>query len=98
MVKPIMVVDEVVALKLISGEEMVVRVTGIGEGVVAVKDSRTLMPSQNGQGVDMIPTYFLGGELQEGQVYLDKIIAISKLNLENENKYLSAVSGLQLPK
>ena len=93
MIKPILEKDSAISIKLITGEELIVRVIDFDDDRIEVSDARTVAINQQ-NGVGLMHTFILGGDLQRGHIMRNNITAFGVLGAEAEKKYLAEVSGL----
>jgi hypothetical protein len=87
--------EEVVVLKMISGEEMIARVVSENENTIVVKDALSIAPGP--QGVGLIPSLFTVEEAAEVAVTKNCIAMRAAPKSEVKSKYLETVTGLTIP-
>ena len=94
-------VNDVKVLKLITGEEVLARVSddlSNGDGLIILNKPMTLqaVPGQGGQvGFALIPL-FMSGKNENITISIDHVIAQDEPNAKSEKNYLAAVTGLTL--
>ena len=93
--------NDVKVLKLITGEEVMARVSddlSNGDGLIILNKPMTLqaVPGQGGQvGFALIPL-FMSGKNENITISIDHVIAQDEPNTKSEKNYLAAVTGLTL--
>ena len=93
--------NDVKVLKLITGEEVMARVSddlSNGDGLIILNKPMTLqaVPGQGGQvGFALIPL-FISGKNENITISIDHVIAQDEPNTKSEKNYLAAVTGLTL--
>ena len=93
--------NEVKVLKLITGEEVLARVSNDlsnGDGLVILNKPMVLqaVPSQAGQvGFALVP-WFMAGKNENITISIDHVIAQDEPKDKSEKNYLAAVTGLTL--
>ena len=93
--------NDVKVLKLITGEEVLARVSNDlsnGDGLITLNKPMTLqaVPGQGGQvGFALVPL-FMSGKNENITISIDHVIAQDEPNAKSEKNYLSAVTGLTL--
>ena len=93
--------NDVKVLKLITGEEVIARVSddlSNGDGLIILNKPMTLqaVPGQGGQvGFALIPL-FMSGKNENITISIDHVIAQDEPNTKSEKNYLAAVTGLTL--
>ena len=93
--------NNVKVLKLITGEEVITRISddlSNGDGLIILNKPMTLqaVPGQGGQvGFALIPL-FMSGKNENITISIDHVIAQDEPNTKSEKNYLAAVTGLTL--
>ena len=93
--------NDVKVLKLITGEEVLARISddlSNGDGLIILNKPMTLqaVPGQGGQvGFALIPL-FMSGKNENITISIDHVIAQDEPNAKSEKNYLAAVTGLTL--
>ena len=93
--------NDVKVLKLITGEEVLARISddlSNGDGLIILNKPMTLqaVPGQGGQvGFALIPL-FMSGKNENITISIDHVIAQDEPNTKSEKNYLAAVTGLSL--
>ena len=93
--------NDVKVLKLITGEEVLARVSNDlsnGDGLITLNKPMVLkaVPGQSGQmGFALVP-WFMAGKNEEISVSIDHVIAQDDPKSQPEKNYLAAVTGLTL--
>ena len=93
--------NDVKILKLITGEEVLARISddlSNGDGLIILNKPMTLqaVPGQGGQvGFALIPL-FMSGKNENITISIDHVIAQDEPNAKSEKNYLAAVTGLSL--
>ena len=93
--------NDVKVLKLITGEEVMARVSNDlsnGDGLIILNKPMILqaVPGQGGQvGFALIPL-FMSGKNENITISIDHVIAQDEPNAKSEKNYLAAVTGLTL--
>ena len=93
--------NDVKILKLITGEEVLARISddlSNGDGLIILNKPMTLqaVPGQGGQvGFALIPL-FMSGKNENITISIDHVIAQDEPNAKSEKNYLAAVTGLTL--
>ena len=93
--------NDVKILKLITGEEVLARISddlSNGDGLIILNKPMTLqaLPGQGGQmGFALVPL-FMSGKNENITISIDHIIAQDEPKDKTEKNYLSAVTGLTL--
>ena len=93
--------NDVKVLKLITGEEVLARVSNDlsnGGGLIILNKPMILqaVPGQGGQvGFALIPL-FMSGKNENITISIDHVIAQDEPNAKSEKNYLAAVTGLTL--
>ena len=93
--------NDVKVLKLITGEEVIARVSNDlsnGDGLIILNKPMVLkaVPGQSGQmGFALVP-WFMAGKNEEISVSIDHVIAQEGPNEKSEKSYLTSVTGLTL--
>lgn len=93
MKKPFPTIDSCVIVKLVTGEEMIVRVVDITEDEIVAKDCRTVGHGKEGN-IGLMNSFMLGGDLQRGTIYRKNVTAIGEMGAEMEKKYLGELAGI----
>ena len=93
--------NDVKVLKLITGEEVLARISddlSNGDGLIILNKPMTLqpVPGQAGQmGFALVP-WFISGKNENITISIDHVIAQDEPNTKSEKNYLAAVTGLTL--
>ena len=93
--------NDVKVLKLITGEEVLARISddlSNGDGLIILNKPMILqaVPGQGGQvGFALIPL-FISGKNENITISIDHVIAQDEPNAKSEKNYLAAVTGLTL--
>ena len=93
--------NDVKVLKLITGEEVLARVSNDlsnGDGLITLNKPMTLqtVPGQAGQvGFALVPL-FMSGKNENITISIDHVIAQDEPKNKSEKNYLAAVTGLTL--
>ena len=93
--------NDVKVLKLITGEEVLARVSNDlsnGDGLITLNKPMTLqaVPGQGGKvGFALVPL-FMSGKNENITISIDHVIAQDEPNAKSEKNYLAAVTGLTL--
>ena len=93
--------NDVKILKLITGEEVLARISNDlsnGDGLIILNKPMTLqaVPGQGGQvGFALVPL-FMSGKNENITISIDHVIVQDEPNAKSEKNYLAAVTGLTL--
>ena len=93
--------NDVKVLKLITGEEVLARISddlSNGDGLIILNKPMTLqaVPGHSGQvGFALVPL-FMAGKNENITISIDHVIAQDDPNEQSEKNYLTAVTGLTL--
>jgi hypothetical protein len=90
-----MKIDEIYTIKLMSGEELLTKITGENEQYYVIKDPVSVAPGQRGLG--LVPSMFTAD--LDSDVFLRKesIVLYSVPTEEIRVKYIEATTGIQVP-
>lgn len=89
--------SNVIALKLISGEEVLAKEVRVDGDSLVVESPLVvqIMPAKEGYGVGLVP-YMHSKSIGELPIKLDKIVCKTEPDSGVEKGYLQQVSGIQL--
>jgi hypothetical protein len=87
-------VGEVVTLKIVTGEELIGKLTEIGEDFYAVHRPLVLVMSQQGLGLQQWT--FTANVDKSFKINKDKVIMIAETVKEMQTQYLQGTTGLTL--
>lgn len=87
-------VGEIVTLKIVTGEELIGKLTEIGDDFYAIHRPLVLVMSQQGLGLQQWT--FTANVDKSFKISKDKIIMIAETVKEMANQYLSGTTGIAL--
>lgn len=87
--------DQIYSLKIISGEEIVAKVTNISDSTFTITEPVAVAPSPQGMG--LIPAMFTAAPGTEITVNKASVAYFGLTDTTVKNKYIEATTGLKLP-
>jgi hypothetical protein len=83
------------SFKISSGEEIVAKVTQVGENYVVLNNPASVAPGP--QGVGLIPTLFTADISTEIRLNTNAVVLVSKTDPSVKAKYIEATTGIVVP-
>jgi hypothetical protein len=87
--------NEVVSIKLNSGEEMITRVKEVNDNYLIVSEPVSVAPGPQGMG--LVPSLFTANPNGEFMLNRNSIAVICETEYNIKAKYSEAVSGVKVP-
>lgn len=87
---------DIVAMKLISGEEVIARITEESDNSGCIFVKKPLMLIINQEGAGFVPFMITLNEDAEVKIHEDKIIIIDYVNEKIKNAYIQQTSNIQI--
>lgn len=86
-------VNDVVTMKLVNGDEIVVKIVGIEEKSYKLHKPMIVVPSA--QGIGMLQALFTGKMGKEVEMSIDHIMMMTPTEDEVVNHYIAVTTGIQ---
>jgi hypothetical protein len=87
--------NEVVSIKLNSGEEMITRVKEVNDTYLIISEPVSVAPGPQGMG--LVPSLFTANPSGEFMLNRNSIAVICETEYNIKSKYSEAVSGVKVP-
>lgn len=87
--------DEIYTIKLTSGEELVAKVIGIGDGWLTISSPVSVAPGP--QGMALMPAMFTCDPRSETQLNISNITVYALTDGSVRSKYVEATTGIKVP-
>jgi len=88
-------INEVYSFKLNSGEELVAKVIGMEDNIIAISEPVSIAPSQ--KGIGMVPSLFTTDMEGKFRLNINSVAIIADTNEQIKVKYIEATTGIQVP-
>lgn len=88
-------VGKVYTIKLNSGEEMITKITAIGEQFLKVENPVSVAPGPQGMG--LVPSLFTADHLVDVTININSIAMLAETEDGVKMKYLEATTGIKVP-
>jgi hypothetical protein len=88
-------INEVYSFKLNSGEELVAKVIGVEDNILAISEPVSIAPNQ--KGIGMIPSLFTTDMEGKFRLNINSVAIVADTNEQIKVKYIEATTGIQVP-